>query len=185
MHAAAARQVLERRLLKLYEEGSGDGTRLLEEHGRTLWRDAVGACVLRGPCLNTTSLSRSNSTVEGSIAHGGQNQPRPRLGEGLVRHEVHAPVEKLLQQLVQGEEVIVRALGVFELHVDVHVAVIARLATGEGAEDAHTSGSERAQFGIVGLNNGQWVHRTVSMLCCTGPAFKQAASAANGSGEDG
>jgi len=66
---------------------------------------------------------------------------------------------------------------VFELDVDVHVAVIARLATGEGTEDAHASGSERAQFGIVGLNDGQRVRRTVSVVRCAGPSFKQGACA--------
>ena len=62
------------------------------------------------------------------MAHGGQNQPGFRSGNGLVRHEIHAPAQRVLQQLVQGEEIVVSPFILVKFDVNLHVAVAVRLA---------------------------------------------------------
>src|SRR5713101_6992606 len=79
-------------------------------------------------------MSRSNSTVAGSIAHGGQDQPRLSLTERFIGHQIHAPAQQFLEHLVERKKIVVGALGVLELDIDVHIAVVARVATGKRTE---------------------------------------------------
>src|SRR5437763_15720531 len=91
---------------------------------------------------NSASLrmSRSSSTVVGSIPDSGQNQSRLGFGEGFIGDEVHPPAKQPLQQLVKGEKIVVRALGIVELDIDVHITVAAALAPCKRTKHADAPG---------------------------------------------
>src|SRR6266568_8176098 len=125
-------------------------------------------------CKNSASrrMSRSSSTVEGSIAHRGQNQTCLRLGKGLVGHQVHAPAKEFLQQLVQREEIVVGALAFLELDIDVNVAVRSSLVARERTEHADASRPQGTEFGDAILNGSQRIHCARCILQRPRPPFK-------------
>lgn len=92
----------------------------------------------------------------------------------------HAPTKQFLQPFVQGEEIVVTALGVVELDIDVHVAVIACFAAAERAKHADPSRAERLEFGDMHFNDSQWIHIGLGMLPGAGAPFKPARNARAG-----
>ena len=82
---------------------------------RNASRVVVAACADRNSA--SRKMSRSSSIVEGGIADGRKDQTRLAFGDGLVRDEIHTPTEQFLQPFVQGEEIVVTALGVVEFDI--------------------------------------------------------------------
>ena len=142
---------------------------------RNASRVVVAACADRNSA--SRKMSRSSSLVEGGIADGRKDQTRLAFGDGLVRDEIHAPTKQFLQPFVQGKEIVVTALGVVELDIDVHVAVIACFAAAERAKHADPTRAERLEFGYMRFNDGQWIHIGLGMLPGAGAPFKPARNA--------
>ena len=74
---------------------------------------------------------------------------------------------------MQREEVVVRALVVFELDIHIHVTVGTGFAPSKRAKHTHPSRSKFAEFVKTPLDGSHWIYHAPVSLCPFKAAFKQ------------